>query len=228
MPLSGSEGVRQIGAILHAKAVSATAARARQGETMNEIIVGYFRVLLSAPPMTVLVVFVLVRVFKTELKTLMDRIATIKFLGSEISTTSQVIDHTEKTGPDELPTGSTETALPEGLTLSPDQQKLVTDFIQAQKTTSRIWEYRYFNSYFVHDTQLVLDWLVRNSPSIELFHAMWMPKIPKVTDRESILLALQNHNLITVLLTMIEITEKGRDYLQWRGPLPYFPNPKTS
>ena len=52
-----------------------------------------------------------------------------------------------------------------------------------------------------------------------------MAKIPKATDRESILLALQNHNLITVLLTMIEITEKGREYLQWRGPpLPPFPS----
>ena len=49
---------------------------------MNEIIVGYLRVLLSAPPMTVLVVIVLVRVFKNELKTLMDRIATIKLSGA--------------------------------------------------------------------------------------------------------------------------------------------------
>ena len=40
---------------------------------MNEIIVGYLRVVLSVPPMTVLVVIVLVRVFKNELKTLMDR-----------------------------------------------------------------------------------------------------------------------------------------------------------
>ena len=105
----------------------------------------------------------------------------------------------------------------------------MTDFIQAQKTTSRIWEYRYFDFYFVRDTQLVLDWLVHNRPSIDLFHAMWMPAIPKATDRESILLALQNHNLITVLLTMIEITEKGREYLQWRAPLlPPFPSPKNS
>ena len=194
---------------------------------MNEIIVGYLRVLLSAPPMAALVVIVLGWAFRNDLKAIMARIATIKFPGGELSTTSQT-DRLEKTGPDELPTGSTETALPEGLTLLPDQQKLVTDFIQAQKTTSRIWEYRYFNSYFVHDTQLVLDWLVHNRPSIEMFHAMWMPKIPKATDRESILLALQNHNLITVLLTMIEITEKGREYLQWRGPLSPFPSPKNS
>ena len=189
-----------------------------------ELALGYLRVLLSAPPMAALVVIVLGWAFRNDLKAIMARIATIKFPGGELSTTSQVIDHTEKTGPDEPPPD-----LPEGLTLSLDQLKLVTDFIQAQKTTSRIWEYRYFNFYFVSDTQLVLDWLVHNRPSIDLFHAMWMAKIPKATDRESILLALQNHNLITVLLTMIEITEKGREYLQWRGPpLPPFPSPKSS
>ena len=46
-----------------------------------ELALGYLRVLLSAPPMTVLVVIVLVSVFKNKLKTLMDRIATIKFPG---------------------------------------------------------------------------------------------------------------------------------------------------
>ena len=153
---------------------------------MNEAHLELLRVLLSAPPMTVLVVLGLVWVFKSDLKALVSRIATIKFPGGEFSTTSQT-DRLEKTGPDELPTGSTETALPEGLTLSPDQQKLVTDLIQAQKTTSRIWEYRYFNSYFVHDTQLVLDWLVRNRPSMERFHAMWMAAIPMAGEREAIL-----------------------------------------
>ena len=102
------------------------------------------------------------------------------------------------------------------------------DFIQAQKITSRIWEYRYLNFYFVRDTQLVLNWLAHTRPSIEMFHATWIPAIPKANDREAILLALQNHNLITVPETMIKITEKGREYLQWRGPLSDFPSPKSS
>ena len=199
---------------------------------MNEIIVGYLRVVLSAPPMTVLVVIVLVCVFKNELKTLMEKIATIKFPGGELSTTTSQIDRSAKTGPDELPPGSTgqETALPEGLTISPEQQELVRNFIQAQQTTSRLWEYRYLNFYFVRNTQLVFDWLasLQNRPSIELFHALWLPAIPSADDRKAILLALENHSLITVLEMMIEITDKGREYLQWRGPLPYIPSPKSS
>ena len=69
-----------------------------------ELALGYLRVLLSAPPMTVLGVLVLVWVFRSDLKAIMSRsrIATIKFPGGEL-TTSQVIDHTEKTGPEEPP-----------------------------------------------------------------------------------------------------------------------------
>ena len=182
---------------------------------MNEIIVGYLRVLLSAPPMTVLVVIVLVRVFKNELKTLMDRIATIKFLGGELSTTFQVIDHTEKTGPDE-PTPD----LPEDLNnISLEQQERVRNFIQAQQDTIKLWEYRYLREYLVLSTHQVLAWLnLQNSTSIDLFDALWAHVIPIAKSRENIILALQNHYLITVRdEVMIEITDKGRDYLQWRG-----------
>ena len=190
-----------------------------------ELVLGYLRVLLSAPPMTVLVVIVLVSVFKNNLKTLMDRIATIKFPGGELSTISQGIDHTEKTGPEEPPPD-----LPEGH-ISLEQQELVRSFIQAQQTTSRLWEYRYLNFHFVRDTQLVLDWLasLQDCPSIEMFHALWLPAIPIAKSRENIILALQNHYLITVRdEVMIEITDKGREYLKWRGPLPYTPSPKSS
>ena len=200
-------------------------------EAHVELALGYLRVLLSAPPMMVLVVIVLVWVFRSDLKELMSRIATIKFPGGELSTRVQT-DSPEKTGPDELPPGSTgqKTALPEGLTISPEQQKLVRNFIQAQQTTSRLWEYRYLNFYFVRNTQLVLDWLasLQNRPSIEMFDALWLPAIPRAAERGAILSALEKHQLITVLETMIEITEKGREYLQWRGPLPDIPSPKSS
>ena len=75
-------------------------------EAHVELALGYLRVLLSAPPLTVLGVLVLVWVFRSDLKAIMSRIATIKFPGGELSTTSQVIDHTEKTGPEEPPTRS--------------------------------------------------------------------------------------------------------------------------
>ena len=87
------------------------------------------------------------------------------------------------------------------------------------------------NFYFVPNTQRVLDWLasLQNRPSIEMFHALWLPAIPSADDREAILFALENHYLITVLdEMMIEITDRGREYLQWRGPLPYIPSPKSS
>ena len=196
-------------------------------EAHVELALGYLRVLLSAPPMTVLGVLVLVWVFRSDLKAIMSRsrIATIKFPGGELSTTSQVIDHTEKTGPDEPPPD-----LPEGLNISLEQQELVRSFIQAQQDTIRLWEYRYLRDYLVFSTHRVLAWLnLQNSTSIDLFNAFWWPVIPIAKSRENTILALQNHYLITVRdEVMIEITDKGRDYLQWRGPLPYIPSPKSS
>ena len=69
---------------------------------MNEAHLELLRVLLSAPPMTVLVVLVLVWVFRSDLKATMSRIATIKFPGGELSTTSQA-DRSEKTVPPDEP-----------------------------------------------------------------------------------------------------------------------------
>ena len=177
-------------------------------EAHCELALGYLRVLLSAPP----VVLVLMCVFKRDLKALMSRIATIKFPGGQLSTSPQT-DPLKKPGLDELP--PQETDLPEGLTPP------VRNFIQAQQATSRLWEYHFLNLYFVRNTQQVLDWLV-NLPnggiSVERFHAFWLPRIPNPNDRISILTALHNHQLITERETMIEITGKGRDYLEWRGP----------
>ena len=150
-------------------------------EAHVELALGYLRVLLSAPPMTVLGVLVLVWVFRSDLKAIMSRsrIATIKFPGGELSTTSQVIDHTEKTGPDEPPPD-----LPEGLNISLEQQELVRSFIQAQQDTIRLWEYRYLRDYLVFSTHRVLAWLnLQNSTSIDLFNAFWWPVIPIAKSR---------------------------------------------
>ena len=103
--------------------------------------------------------------------------------GGELSTTSQVIDHTEKIGPDEPPPD-----LPEGLNISLEQQELVRSFIQAQQATIRLWEYRYLRDYLVFSTHRVLAWLnLQNSTSIDLFNAFWSPVIPIAKSREKIL-----------------------------------------
>ena len=121
-----------------------------------ELALGYLRVLLSAPPMTVLGVLVLAWVFSSDLKAIMSRIATIKFPGGELSTTSQVIDHTEKTGPEGPP----------------------------QQATIRLWEYMYLKDYLVLNTHRVLAWLnPQNSTSIELFNAYWCFVIPIAKSR---------------------------------------------
>ena len=55
---------------------------------------------------------------------------------------------------------------------------------------------------------------------------MWMAAIPMAGEREAILLALQKHNLITVLEPMIEITEKGARVLAVACSTAALPKPK--
>ena len=194
-------------------------------EAHCDIALAYLRVLLSAPPITALVVFVLVCIFKSDLRKIMSRIAKISFPGGEIETTSQK-DPPPEPGPDQVPQGATgqetQTDLPEGLTLSPQEQDLLKDYIHSLRTMSAFWEFRYLNLFFVPNTQLVLNWLstLEIRPALEVFHAAWSRSIPRAEHRNSILAALQEHGLIVTPATMLEITDKGRAYLQWRGPFP--------
>ena len=157
-------------------------------EAHCELALGYLRVLLSAPP----VVLVLMCVFKSDLKALMSRIAKIKFPGGEVSTAFQ-IDPLKKTGPDEFP--------PQTMSRIWEYRCLNLYFVS--------------NTQQVLDS---LANRPTGGISVEGFHAFWMPLIPSANDRISILTALHNHQLITERETMIEIAVKGRDYLKWRGP----------
>ena len=53
-----------------------------------------------------------------------------------------------------------------------------------------------------------------------MYDSFWMPLIPNPIERGAILDALRNHHLILLQGHMIEVTPKGKEYVQWRGPLP--------
>ena len=70
-------------------------------------------------------------------------------------------------------------------------------------------------------TQYVLDWLAATTHvTASFYNAMWLPLIMNADERLAILTALQAHHLITIRGDLIEVTPKGREYIQWRGPLP--------
>ena len=85
-----------------------------------------------------------------------------------------------------------------------------------------MWEYRYLNYYLVPATQRVLEWLasLNTRTSYSFFDTLWMPAIPSAEERRAIINALETHHLIQFQGELIEVTPKGREYIQWRGPLP--------
>ena len=56
--------------------------------------------------------------------------------------------------------------------------------------------------------------------SFREFDSQLMAFENSAVERRAIFVALQNHHLIDTTGDLIEITPKGRDYLEWRRPLP--------
>ena len=186
------------------------------------IVLNYLKVLLSTQVVAGVVCFAFLSMFRDDIKALLLRIAKIKFPGgAEVSTPQTAKQEEKSTEFEKLPTPPNEDMkLP--VTLQPDDMKKVAELFQAERARAYLWEYRYLNYYLAYGTQKVLDWLaslpVRTSCA--LFDTFWLPYIPSVVERGAIITALQAHHLIVIQDNLIEVTPKGMEYIQWRGPLP--------
>jgi len=107
--------------------------------------------------------------------------------------------------------------------LSRPQQ--IGHLLQSERANAFLWEYRYLNLFLARSTQLVLDWLgtLQQPISVNLLDSHLQAYIVDAQERVAILTALQNHHLILIQNNLVQITPKGREYLQWRGPLPAAP-----
>jgi hypothetical protein len=198
----------------------------------ENMILEYLKVLLTAPVLFSVVALVVIVVFREDLKALMLRVAKIKLPGgAEFSTPqSQQMDAEEARPAPEPPAEDVVqiSGLPEGL--SEDQRVRVEQIIRSHIATAYTWEYRYLNYFLARGTQVVLDWLI-NLPqptTYAHFDSTWLPLIPSAEERQAIIIALRNHHLILQdAADMISVTAKGREYQQWRGPLPPLTNGST-
>jgi hypothetical protein len=113
---------------------------------------------------------------------------------------------------------------------SPGNASTDQENFSAERVANIIWEYRYLNFFLVRRTQVILDWLLRctKSPNVDLYHAMWISTIPEAHERRAVLEALERHSLIEYKEGLIVLTQKGREYHQWRGPLPPVPDSSNS
>lgn len=108
------------------------------------------------------------------------------------------------------------------ITVSPAQLQTLEEAFAAERARAFLWEYRYLNYFLARSSQRVLDWLAGLSvrTTVGTFEAFWLPILPIAQERQAIVTALQAHYLIVLAGELIEVTPKGREYLQWRGPLP--------
>lgn len=189
------------------------------------IVLEYFKVFLSTPVVVGVIALVGLILFKSETKALIDRIASVSFPGGGGFSTSQQsrAEQENVQGPTpDVPEGE-EVSLPEDLKLDQQQLEAVTKLYLSERANAYLWEYRYLNYFLAQSTQFVLDWLRNyNQPvSRSLFDNIWTPLIPSVEERQAILNALQAHYLIQMSAEgLVEVTPKGHEYVEWRGPLP--------
>jgi hypothetical protein len=190
---------------------------------VEQLILEYLKVLLSPQVVWAILASFFFLLFREDIKALLLRIAKIKLPGGTEVTTSQT-ERQIKEGQIEtkpIPTANVSLpGLPQGLT--PQQKHAIEEVLKAEKATSYLWEYRYLNLFLVYRTQAVLDWLIGlgQTTTYAYYDATWLPLIPSAKERNAIITALETHHLIQMDDAVIEVTPKGREYQQWRGPLP--------
>ena len=190
----GSFGVLLIGvAALYRTPLTADHAR---------LILDYLRVAASWPPVVCVLGVVAFVKFKKPITALIDRIGSIRLPGGSEVMAQQPPEAITKDGPqatDPAPATS------EGNELA------------------RLWEYRYLNFFLVRRTQTVLDWLCDRPDltlTLEAYDAWLLPFVPNPSERAAIIGALRAHHLVEVDNQTISVTEKGREYRKFRGPIP--------
>jgi len=189
---------------------------------MANLILEFIRILLSPQIVGGVVAVIFLFLLKKELKALIGRIASIRFPGGGELSTSQIERETEVSSNPQTPTPQEFPPIEQKPNPTPQDFEQLRQMFNAERIQSYIWEYRFLNTYLVRRTQEVLDWFIMLSQptTIRLADAHWMQFIQEPKEREAILNALLNHHLVEQKGELLQVTPKGREYAEWRGPLP--------
>lgn len=79
------------------------------------------------------------------------------------------------------------------------------------------WEFGYLNLFLVHNSKMVLRWfLTQHEPVLaQNYYDTWVPTIPDLNERLSILQALVSSGLLDQENQHLNINEKGRAYVRY-------------
>lgn len=191
----------------------------------------YLKVLLAWPVVTAVLGITVVRTFRPQIATLLEKPFRLKWPGGGASFGSQErVARTElpaSTNAPAVPSAGTSVVLPEHLSPSSQEGKDVVNLVQSERANAALWEYRYLNLYLVRGTQMVLDWLATLPQGISpsFFDSQVQAFISDSNERFAIVNALQRHHLVAIQGDMMRVTDKGREYLAWRSPLPQVSSP---
>lgn len=173
----------------------------------------YLKAVLTWPVAAVVIVLLL----RAAIRDLLARIASVKFPGGELQTRQP-----SEAGAGNAQVNTPAPPLPAGLTLQPHEQDVLRQAFQAEHAAARLWEYRYLNLFLVPVTQRVLDWFVGLGPvtTFDVYEAYWSQFITDVGQRKVIFDVLTSHHLVQPDGPILLVSDKGREYQTWRGPLP--------
>ena len=183
-----------------------------------KIIIEYLKIILSAQVIIGVICITFFALFKTEIRSLLNRIASITIGSTVLSSpqpSSEINNSKEIESTEEL-------ELPEELqTDDPEIETALRQAMQAERARAHLWEYRYLNGFLVRNTQKVLDWLISNNspPNNSMYDAWWNGLIATSSERQAIINVLEEHNLLILDGGLITVTPKGEEYAEWRGPL---------
>lgn len=188
-----------------------------------ELALEYLKVLLSAPVMSAGAALGIALLFRESLQSLFNRVASLKVAGiGELQTSQSSRAEAPGSGgkddPEPLPAEGQSTApLPAGPTDPQLLQKLM-----AERERAYLWEYRYLNLFLVRGTQLVLDWFAgRAGPTtFAVYDNWWSSIVVDPQERFARVGVLKSHYLLIESNGLLTVSEKGREYLEWRGALP--------
>lgn len=181
------------------------------------IILEYLRVLLAGPVVAGAVAITFMRMFRGGLSGLISRTASIKLPGGGELVAPQLPPEAEKASPPPpVVPDQQQPLLP--ASLDDSQLKAIKELFDAERARSYLWEYRYLNYFLVPITQEVLEWLntAKQRVSVAMADTLWSSRIPDAGQRRTILAVLESHHLVQRDGDLIEISPKGREYLEWK------------
>jgi len=191
------------------------------------MVLEYIKVFFSTPVVTGIIVITFFFVFRKSLRGILDRFEGFKAGGTEVSTPRQSQQPNNDLAVESRETPALDTTesdidIEDSITLTPDEKKTIAQLVQSERNNARIWEFKYLSYFLVRNTQEVIDWFsfIPVPITADIYNNVFSTSINSPDERLAILNVLESHYLIVLNEAgLISITDKGKEYLNWRGPL---------